>query len=169
MIRYIFILITLVGCNLRDQGTVIYVDGTPEIDSTSHYAIRFDKDGNVVDEYKSDEYLALEARRNKMFENHHLFSIKDLSNDGIAISGKSTLRGMIVGSNDNNDATMILRSEAGDMKAPIDKNGRFEFPDLPLDSYHLFVSNAIDQLTFIDKIELEKSLNYKLTIEKKVE
>ncbi|WKN45120.1 hypothetical protein [Tunicatimonas pelagia] len=169
MIRYIFIFSAIFGCNLRSQETVIYVDETPEIDSTSYYSIRYDKDGNIIGEYKSDEYLELEAEIDKVFTNHHLYSIKDLSGDGVAISHKTNLQGMIVGSKDKNDTVMILRSESESIQRPIDESGKFEFSDLPIDTYHLFVSNTTSQLTFIDKIDLKNGLNYKLTLEKKEE
>ena len=165
-IAYIlFVPMLAVSCN--HKGETQYVKELPPIDSSStHYAITYDKDGNVIDEYKSEDYIESEKEYDRIMANSHLYLVLSLGRGDWTNSNKANLKGRLVSSKSINDKQILLRSEERDFTATIDGEGNFEYSELPLDSYHLFAVDSIKQLTFVEVIDLEDNSNYEIEIEK---
>lgn len=163
----ISLIVTTLSCNLRDGRTVIYVDGTPEIDSTTHYAIRFDKEGNVIDEYKSEGYKKLQKNFNKALADSHLYKIVNFNRVNNLSSNESNIEGKLIAPLSDDKKQILLRGEGYETKVVVNEEGIFTFSKVPLDSYHLFVSDSNEHLTLIEEINLEEVGTYQLVVEKR--
>lgn len=153
-------LVLLIAC--QPNTKTIYVDGTAPVDSNNFYRVMVDKEGNIIDEYKSSDLKKVEAE-NKLDSGDGINAkIIKLDKIGVMDTTTSILNGQIEGLDSENESLIYLENNDKKYSLPIDKS-KFRFKHIDSGKYSLRIKiNGRNK--WIDSVNVGTGVIYRLII-----